>query len=316
MLCADLSRIEKRTLERILQYMSEQVSHCKELSVCWFGGEPTLCKDIILKVSSQIFLLQKEHGFCYNASITTNGYLLTPTLFLQYYKAGINSYQITLDGWNHDKTRPYYTGAGTLKKIIANLKEISQLPKEDYKFEIILRRNIMPDDRDFTWYDYLNSLFGKDDRFSIAPFPVSNWGGEAVKQLALSWGDTQNKLLKEHEAYLAEHGMKQHKQEDVLFSGICYASCPYGFIFRPDGRIEKCTIALGHPKNLVGIVDSEKGVQIDEEANAKWCARDLKAKCLTCADVLDCLNMSCRKGVVVNGHRDSFCKYSDLNCCI
>lgn len=302
-----------RILLKILQYINKQAIHVKDINIFWFGGEPTLCKEIILQFSSQIISMQKKYGFRYNGSMTTNGYLLTPEAFLQYYEAGINSYQITIDGWQHDKFRPHCSGKGSLNEIIANLNEISRLPEEKYNFEIILRRNIMPEDRDFSWYDYLKSQFGKDKRFLIAPFPVSNWGGETVNKLNLFWNGTQQKLLKEHEDYLAVHGLQQYKCKNELFSGICYASCPYGLVFRPDGRIEKCTVALGHPKNLVGIVDPVRGVQIDTEANSQWCTSKLKPQCLTCDDILNCLNVCCRKGVVINGHTDGFCKYSHDN---
>ena len=94
--------------------------------------------------------------------------------FLKYYECGITSYLITLDGWRHDNTRPHYLEIN-FKTIIDNVIAISHLPKEKYQFTITLRRNLFPEDYDFTWYDYLSKLFGKDDRISVAVFPVRNW---------------------------------------------------------------------------------------------------------------------------------------------
>lgn len=35
-------------------------------------------------------------------------------------------------------------------------------------------------------------------------------------------------------------------------------------VFRAAGKIEKCTVALDHPQNLIGYVDSSKGVVLNE----------------------------------------------------
>ena len=75
--------------------------------------------------------------------MTTNGYLLNDKLFRQFYQAGITSYQITIDGWNHDKTRPHVSGKGTLQTIINNLASLSKLPPAEYSFHITLRHNIL-----------------------------------------------------------------------------------------------------------------------------------------------------------------------------
>ena len=95
------------TLDRIEEYITAQAPRYKQVILAWFGGEPTLCKDTVLEVSNIVQNLQKQYGFHYAANMTTNGYLLNDKLFRQFYQAGITSYQITIDGWNHDKTRPH-----------------------------------------------------------------------------------------------------------------------------------------------------------------------------------------------------------------
>lgn len=301
--------MSEKILGQVQKYIATQVPKFKHICISWFGGEPTLCKDIILKVSEQILALQPLHHFCYSAAMTTNGYLLDVDSFLQYYKAGITSYLITLDGWTHDNTRPHVSGKGTLETILNNVIAISNLPREEYQFTITLRRNLLPDDNDFTWYDYLSDLFGKDDRISVAVFPVRNWGGESIKNLNLSWKDKCQEFVHIHESYLLERKLACPRKGNELFHEICYASCPNGFVIRADGRIEKCTIILNHPKNFVGRVDPEAGVEINEDLNSLWCTADIKKKCLTCKDVLDCLNISCRRKAVIDGHGDSFCMH-------
>lgn len=301
------STMPEEILRHIQNYIAHQAPYYNDISISWFGGEPTLCKDTILRISSQIQELQARHSFRYTASMTTNGYLLDVQSFIQYYTAGITSYQITLDGWNHDQTRPHVSGKGTLQTIVNNLIAISRLPKENYQYEIVLRRNLSGDDNDFSWYDFLLNHFGNDSRFSVSVFPVTNWGGESVKKLNLLQDNSRDDTLAAHNAYLVEHGLAVPTKENMLLSEVCYASCPNGYIFRADGRIEKCTIVLDHPKNLVGHVDLEKGVVIDKDANLQWSTSSLKPQCLTCPDVLSCLNISCKRRVVIDGCSESFC---------
>lgn len=289
----------RAVLDRIQEYITEQAPRFKFLQINWFGGEPTLCKDVVLETAYMAQDLAQKHGFLYNSSITTNGYLLDLNTFQQLCAAGIMHYQITLDGWNHDQTRPHVSGRGTLQTILENLTAISALP-EEYQFQIILRHNILAGDRDLSWYDHLYKFFGADNRFHVIVRAVGNWGGESVKSLDLLEDGQRSQILLEHVAYLDKIGFQKGDKRDGPFSKICYASYPRGFVFRPSGKIEKCTIALDHPKNMVGYVDPDKGVVINDEANRLWSTFDLKPECHTCPDVLKCLNMKCKKPAIID----------------
>ena len=141
--------MSKQTISQIKNYISNISENFETVSIAWFGGEPTLCADTVLDVSEFIKTLGKEKSFNFISSMTTNGYLLTKNLFTQFYQAGVKSYQITLDGWTHDKTRPLRSGKETLETILNNLKEISKFSKEDYPFHVTIRHNILKDDIDF-----------------------------------------------------------------------------------------------------------------------------------------------------------------------
>ena len=49
----------------------------KDVHVTWFGGEPLLAPDVIESLSGRLMALAEERGGRYEASIVTNGYLLT-----------------------------------------------------------------------------------------------------------------------------------------------------------------------------------------------------------------------------------------------
>ena len=298
----------RETATQLQKYIAEQASHFRYVRINWFGGEPTLCKDTLLETNTLVQELQKSYPFQFTSSMTTNGYLLDLNSFKQYYAAGITDYQITLDGWDHDKTRPHVLGIGTLQTIMSNLSELAALPKEEYPFHIVLRRNILASDTDLTWYDHLNELFGKDGRFFAVVAPVGNWGGETVKELDLLKKEQKMDRKAAHEAYLDRIGMPREKSLDMPLYDICYASYPYGFVFRADNKIEKCTIRPGHPKNQVGYVDPYEGVILDDAANQPWTVNDLKPECGTCPGVLKCLNLTCREPAVIQGQPDEMCR--------
>lgn len=290
-------------IDQLKNFLSEQVSHFKHVHISWFGGEPSLCKDTILDISSLIQSLQNKYHFQYTASMTTNGYLLSESTFRKFFAAGIKCYQITLDGHNHDKTRPHISGNGTLQRIINNLSEISKLPSKEFDFYIILRHNILAKDNDLSWYDYLYRLFGSDRRFAVSVRPVNNWGGDNITGLSLLDGENKVDLPKIHEDYVNQIGMRYDSSEDSLFGRICYAAFPNGYIIRADGKIEKCSVALNHPQNLVGYIDSNNGVVIDHTKNKLWSDAKFKSECYICPDILSCLNLQCRRYALVDKQR-------------
>ncbi len=293
--------MQRETLNLILKYIKDQSNHFKTISLGWFGGEPTLCKDLVIEATEFIQALSHVEHIRFESSMTTNGFLLDVETFKQFYSVGITSYQITLDGWNHDKTRPLASGKGTLDAIIKNLCDISSLSQDEYQFHIVLRHNVLEGDTDYSWYDYLQHLFGNDKRFYMFIHPVGNWGGETVEKLNLLKDRDSENLILEHIKYIKRIGLQCENESNSLFSKICYASYPHSMVFRSDGRIEKCTVAMNHPKNKLGEVDSINGITIDDRVNNLWSNTTLKNECYTCKDVLCCFNMRCNRNSIVNG---------------
>lgn len=299
--------MRRKTLDQIQAYIAAQAPRFRHIGIAWFGGEPTLCKDVILETSELIQSLQETHSFRYTASMTTNGYLLGLEDFRKYYHAGITAYQITLDGWDHNKTRPHVSGRGTLYTILDNLTAISALPREQYRFHITIRHNILAGDEDFSWYDHLYSLFGGDSRFSVMVRPVGDWGGDSVQPLNILAGESRNELMRKHVDYLNRIGMQCENGKRGILSQICYANYPHSMVFRASGKIEKCTVCLDHPKNRLGQVDPVKGIVLDETVNQLWSLSALKPECYHCADVLSCLNMRCPVSRIIYGADASQC---------
>lgn len=284
-------RISEAVLDEIIKYICDRVDELKNITINWFGGEPTLMPELIIKYTGLIKKIAEKNGITFKASMTTNGYLLTPEMFKQFYDVGIDNYQITLDGFEHDKKRVLANGAPTLTKILGNLRAIALLPSE-YRFLIILRRNILKNE-DLEWYDFLGDGFGKDNRFRINIRKVDDFGGEEVKKLDLIKKEEVD-IINQHIKYAGRHFKTLDETiSDKPFSKMCYAAYPKGFIICADGTIQKCTAALHNEKNIVGKVIQGKGVYIDENRNKIWSTIGVKEKCIKCKSGLSCNNLEC-----------------------
>lgn len=78
----------------------------KYFDVTWYGGEPLLQYNLILKLSKKIIALCRKYDVKYSASIITNGTLLTRKKAKALKKMHVKSAQITSNhlGWNEDHT--------------------------------------------------------------------------------------------------------------------------------------------------------------------------------------------------------------------
>lgn len=111
--------------ERILVGIVErQLEHVGALQVNWFGGEPLMGRETIFRLSKQFMAMCAKYGATYDASLITNGSLLTPTICQGLKDAGVSYAQVTLDGPEeiHNLMRPLLSGRGTFRQILHNVK--------------------------------------------------------------------------------------------------------------------------------------------------------------------------------------------------
>lgn len=303
-------KMSEKTLEHIKIFLEQEIVEkgIRYVQINWFGGEPTLCIKEICDFNRYVLSLQKKYTFSFSSGITTNGYLLDVKTFEKLYEVGIDDYQITLDGWKHDEYRKYVTGGKTLFQIMDNLREISKLPIS-YKYTVRLRYNISEENNELSWYDYIKENFGADGRFAMYINFVKDWGGENVKTIELCTEKLMNNLEKKHIQYMDKIGLKNFNSEKVVklpLEKVCYASFANSYIFMPDKKVMKCTVALKEEKNKIGWVDDEKGVLIDEEQNSQWCETTTNY-CGECEYILSCLHRSCPRQIVIGGQSEECC---------
>lgn len=293
--CYETHEIVKMSVETVNAIKSYVTELCEEhqfarIAVLWFGGEPTLCPEIIEDVGGHIKAIADKKKIEFESSMTTNAYLLTKERFERFLVLGITSYQITIDGFEHDSRRMLCDGGSTLKQILDNLREIKSVGPEK-NFNIMIRRNLLACDRTCEWYDYLSKEFGDDKRFTYSVVQVERNGSSKDAELEIIEQD--NDLVQRHLKYLVEKNMGVTLQlEPEIFGGVCFAAYRYGYLFRANGDVGKCTIELYNPLNYVGRVENGT-VIIDEEKLKCWTMDYFDKKCSSCKNALLCMNRSC-----------------------
>ena len=87
-------------IKSLMKFVSVNIYNYKHLSLNWFGGEPLICKDKVINISSEIKNICKKNKVNFIGSITTNGSELDISTFNKLIRNNILFYQITIDGIN------------------------------------------------------------------------------------------------------------------------------------------------------------------------------------------------------------------------
>lgn len=274
----------------------------KNLSVSWFGGEPTLEYKFVYRFMEELRKELPEHINLYG-QMTTNAYLLDKEMFLNLLEVGVNRYQITIDGLSetNDKTRILSNGAGSWKRIMTQLKEIKKLGL-DKKYTIKIRTNftaeIMANAQE--WLQLLKDNFGDDYRFT--------YHFEAVKDL----GGTNNKYNDhtfDEEAQSIDKVLNIAKDMGLIldtslrvtknFGMVCYASMPNNFVIDYNGEILKCTVCLDDKSNRVGKIEAAGNFSINEGKLSKWTSYYPHQDCFQCEIYPICYARKCPNGFYI-----------------
>jgi len=122
----DVIKPEYMTIETediIMAFATKFMKSIETLNVYWYGGEPLMHIESVIRLSEKLIDLCNKHDVVYNANMVSNGYLLTSENITQLEKLKLQAIQITLDGdeSTHNKRRPFYDGTDTYQTIIDNI---------------------------------------------------------------------------------------------------------------------------------------------------------------------------------------------------
>lgn len=287
--------LTKDTQQGIINFVRNNIHKYSGVRISWFGGEPLLGVDIIENVSNELLAICKAHRKPYSASITTNGYRLTPDVYERLVRCRVKNFTITIDGKKelHDKQRVLADGGPTFDTIINNLLYI----KSNYKNlmqRFNLRTNITKDHYNSLTehYDYLTQLFGDDKRFQFFIRGVADYGGERVKALTSKMTDglyDAYKLLSKSDI---KSSFYTHFSDLAVGGSTCVAKRVNKYTIGCLGSVCKCDEDLEAAP--LGFLDASGKMELDETSVAEWTGiKNISAECDDCFFSCCCMMEQC-----------------------
>jgi len=249
-------RMSNETIKIVKQHLEYmiKVERINGLNLSWFGGEPLLYfSSIVYEISLFAKTLCEDNNIPFVNQITTNGYLITPSIINKMSEIKLNKFQITFDGneEEHDKIRFIKNNhKGSFRKIINNMKNI--IDKLDDVF-IILRINYT----DIT-LKTLDSIFDEFEPKYRSKIQISFQRVWQTYDKIISNSTNPNLLNCIDKCKIMGYNVK-----DLHFTinkeKVCYVDKLFHLEMNWDGKIYKCTARGYDDKYVVGkINDSGK----------------------------------------------------------
>lgn len=305
--------------EKIKLFFKNNVRKYNSVNIEWFGGEPLLQKERVIRISQYIKQCAIENHVPIVGSMTTNGYYLDYSTFEKLVSNNILYYQITLDGPReiHDRQRPLASGKGTYDVITSNLNEIKNKFKKKH-VKIAIRINVSKENSEYIekFLFELDQRFGSDKRFIFLLETVKDWGGNSIKQLESSLFANRNQL---NDLLSSEdHNFKFTLYDEVnesLSNRMCHSYKSSGFVLNYDAEVYKCAKAMYENNtikelNKVGELTINGKLIIDEIKNSQWMSQEcIKEECENCCWLPACITMHCPLTDILN--KQPKCLYKD-----
>ncbi len=239
--------MDQKTIQLVLDFI-RRFPDIRNLSVAWYGGEPLLEFDTIKTLTKEI----KALGIPYHdASIVTNGFLLTREIAVQLNDLMITSIQITLDGPKeiHDSRRFLSSGTPTFERILEN---ISTLFDSGYSGECNIRVNIDHNNQE----DYIHLNTRLTEQFKGKKFKV--YPGHILSNQTHPYNHTCTLNNRDWTEFIIDMYHKSGYTPVGDFhpgnnsNSVCTANVHNGYIIGPEGELYKCWEDVGMSSMVIG----------------------------------------------------------------
>lgn len=296
--------MNEQTEKAIVKFVCSN-SNLKRLSVVWYGGEPLLNFDSMVRLTKMFKQLNIE----YSAKIVSNGYLLTKEKADLMKDLAIRNIQITFDGSEeiHNQRRFLLGGQPTYRKIMDNLKYLLSINKE---ITIDIRTNIdrrNKDDYNKFYQDFKSEI--NDKRVTMYPGFVSDLlSSECVSpEFNISEGGYKAQFILD---IFDKYGIEIKSFLPKYRRHSCVASKYFAFVIGPEGELYKCWRMVGNQKEAIGNVNDGSFDMVKFSKYLIGVDYTLDSKCLQCEFIT-----LCGGGCPLVRMRNKYEKISLNHCC-
>ncbi len=302
--CFDDYQMTEETELNVVKYIDNAFSKFNIINVSWFGGEPLLMWERIVKINNSLLEIANKHNATINLLLTTNGYLLTEKVMDKLYESGLRWIHVTIDGCDQgqDTRRVTANGKGTYKKVLSNF--ISAMRKFP-DLHGTLRMNLEPDSIDNA--HALLEVIPEDLRKKIQVHPTPVILENVIRESSF-FTDVAKVVT-----HALDSGYAYYDNDiPIGRRGHCNAEFENSFQIGPKGELHKCSPS-NKPEVTVGEI-SVSGEAKYNKNNKIWNdAKKIENRCKNCKFLCFCQG-GCRLNRV-RGKVDERCKepYQAIN---
>lgn len=272
----------EQTEDAIIRFVSSN-ANLKRLNVVWYGGEPLLNFDSIVRLTAKF----KSLGVEYSAKMVSNGYLLTKDKAEKMKELSMRNIQITFDGSEpvHNQRRALLGGQPTYRKIMENLKYLLSVNDE---ITVDIRTNI--DRRNMDDYNTFYQAFKAevdDKRITMYPGFVSDLlSSECVSpEHNISEGGYKAQFVLD---IFDRYGIEIKSFLPKYRRHSCVASKYFAFVIGPEGEMYKCWRMVGNKKETIGNVNEGSFDMVKFSKYLTGADYTFDPKCLNCEFITLC----------------------------
>lgn len=267
------------TADRFVDFVkSRDLEGKDEINLLFYGGEPLLGTDLILRISEKLRADAESKGMKYSCSIITNGTLLTRRNVEKLLPLGLEFASVTLDGPRevHDVFRPFKTGKGSFDTIVGNIRDVCRL------IDIQIGGNYTRGNyQEFPrLLDFLLDTGLTPDKICQIRFdPVVNESSEfAPTDFHDGCMSANEPWIFDASAYLREEILKRGFKTQELRPAVCMMEIKDSLIVNYDGTLCKCPGLIGRKDFCVGDIKNGLIDYRDSHYLGNW----KNEECLAC----------------------------------
>lgn len=247
--------------QKIISMIDEVSKSAKKISVDWYGGEPLLSVDRLRFLNDKFIEICNAKNIQYRTSITTNGYLLTPSV-IEYLKTiPLSHLQITLDGpaETHNISRPLKNGDPTFDTILKNIKAAVE-----QGIEVMIRVNITKINVDLIskLYETIEEQELKN-KVQVMLRSVVSSSANPCTECCLSENVSAGKTADIYKQVAKEGWVVFPNVDDMQCMGFCHAEYPNRFIIDIQGNLYRCA-ELFNSEEAIGKIGDEGELILDQ----------------------------------------------------
>ncbi|GAA2995305.1 radical SAM/SPASM domain-containing protein [Actinokineospora diospyrosa] len=215
----------------------------EQVRVSWFGGEPMLGYAQILDISAAVTATCDQAGVRFDASMTTNGSLLTVDKIRRLHQeCRVGSFEITLDGVadTHDRQRPLSGGRRSFDRIVHTLASAcadESMPGVRFSIRTNVSRANQEEHAAFAKAVADGGL--AHPRVAFYTALVRSWGND-VSDFAIHGDDTAEVDRRWIAAY-RDHGLTTALLPLARKPVVCVAVTRSAEVIDPAGKVHSCT---------------------------------------------------------------------------